>query len=269
MADLSSNPARLNLTIYHGRTDLIRLNWPSDALDGRGPWTATVTGPEGGTVDPIDLPVTVAGDVMELAVPALDKSLADVTLSVSLIDDDRVEAAGRFTVDTLPGPTVVDGEVHLDGDNIVDVTVAPPPVPAPPPTIELALAEITDGPDPSFSVGGFLALTPVPGMTVTVPDVDRPVYIHCEALVNHTGAPANAGVAIAPPDSSALGDQVAIGPAYVAADSATSLMSSDCWHRLPPNSPGDWQMHLWAGTAGDITLRVDSAGTPRIRAMQA
>lgn len=267
MAQLVSLPGRLDWTVWHGQEEQAILTWPSGALTGTGPWTAEVT--VSGEA-PIVAPVVIAGDVMTITLPA--GATSGLTYRIGLLvvtDDDRDRVAGTVRVTDSPGPSVMEATVVLSEGEVVDVTVPPAPVPATPPSIELDVAEIEDGPDPSFSTGGLLGLVPVPGMVVTVPDVARPVYIHCEALVNHSGAPANVGVAIAAPGSGALGDQVAIGPAYVAADSPTSLMSSDCWHRLDPNSPGDWQMFLWAGTAGDITLRVDDAGTPRIRAMQA
>lgn len=128
---------------------------------------------------------------------------------------------------------------------------------------ELAYTAIGGG-DTDIAIPDFLTIQPVGGMTVTVPDVPSAVYVHARSVISSPDtADWYAGVAIAPTGTSGANDADDIAAAYILDTAGTTIAYSHAVHRVPPNTPGTYQMFVWGGAVGTLRLRSDF-GTPRI-----
>lgn len=254
-------PDGVDLLFRSGTTVTLSLEWPEDSLDGRS-FTSTLNGEE--------LAVTVDGDVM--TVEASATITGDLTTGVAVewllledlggVDPEPI-LIGTWTPSDLS--RAVSAQTAQVTEGAATVTVSPiagPTPPEPEPSNELDVAEATDSDITGLSTGGVLQLIAVPGLVVTVPDVGRPVWVLAQAVLDFDNAPASIGCAIAVPGSTGLGDQIAFAGGVV--NVSTDLVSQMAWGRLPPSSPGDYQMFVWASVGGTIDIRIGSVSPARI-----
>lgn len=253
-------PDGVDLLFRSGTTVTLSLEWPEDSLDGRS-FTSTLNGEE--------LAVTVDGDVM--TVEASATITGDLTTGVAVewllledlggVDPEPI-LIGTWTPSDLS--RAVSAQTAQVTEGAATVTVSPiagPTPPEPEPSNELDVAE-AESEISGLETGGLLQLIAVPGLVVTVPDVGRPVWIMAQAVLDFDNAPASVACAIAAPGSGNLGQQIAFAGGFASVSS--DLVSQMAWARLPPSSPGDWQMFVWASVAGDIDIRVASVSPARI-----
>lgn len=124
MAQLVSVPGRLDWTVWHDQEEQAVLTWTAGALDGTGPWTASIT-VDG--EDPIAVTVDVAGDVMTLTLPAGATSGLTHRLGVlTVTDDDRDRIAGTVRITDQPGPSTVEATVTIDEQTVTVELVGDP-----------------------------------------------------------------------------------------------------------------------------------------------
>lgn len=107
-------------------------------------------------------------------------------------------------------------------------------------------------------------MTAVPSLIVTVPVVDRPVYLHGHVHVRHSVAAATSAVLFAPVGSSSITD--ARGPAYVTHRATGSFVTAKPFHRIPPGGGGQqWQVFV-TGDSGNVVVVASSAAPSSVRA---
>lgn len=145
---------------------------------------------------------------------------------------------------------------------VVDIRYDPvTAVPTVDPSNEVDAAEITASTDP-LAVSSALTLVAAPGLTVTVPDLARPVYLSTECSLN----PSVTGVvtlSIAPVGSTVITSSVGGTNTSIAA--ATNL---GCFARarLPAHSAGDYGVFV-SGASGTITVVAADYSPARITAL--
>lgn len=262
---LAALPAALDLTVYADQPEAFNLVWPSGELPA-GVWVAEAW-PRRSDDAPTVLPVATDGDTLTITIP--DTGLLHRESVWQLALDGRVIIEGAFRVVNRPGPATSTTAVQLVEQAVAVqvVSAGPPALPAPPPTVELAVAELA-GDDIDIASAGIFFLPVIPGLEVDVPDVDRPVHLMAKAILGFSAAPGSVGVAIAPQGSGLLGEQLDLAAGHIQVDANTGLMSQMAWARLPPHSPGTYTAHVWAGAAGTIRLRIADMAPPRLAAVQ-
>jgi hypothetical protein len=111
----------------------------------------------------------------------------------------------------------------------------------------------------------FTALTAIPNTTVTVPSVAQTVELrgHCPMKATFVG---NMALAIGPASTTTLGSQ--IETAWVMSSITNSTVTADAVAWVAPNTPGDYQLYVYAAT-GTITpdVSVDAVGSLTVYAV--
>lgn len=168
-------------------------------------------------------------------------------------------------VDLNPAGTRYRRRIYLPGGSTVDDLLIVPatagpyteedilasplvPVPTATPSNEIAHAVRTTSPGGLVTNG--LNMVAVPLLVITIPDLDRPVWVWAQNYMTSNTANVNVGTTIALVGST-LGQQVGIAQSFVGATGKVGAPVA--WARLPAHSPGDYQSFV-TGDASTITL---------------
>lgn len=158
--------------------------------------------------------------------------------------DDDPEYHGEGTA--APTPHVGDNTLHGGGT-------------------EIDYAEITA--DTSALAVTGLSMAAVPGLTVTVPALLRPVYLVGCVHMRHSVASATSDAVFAPVGSSSIA--AARGPSYVTHRATGDPVTAVPFYRIPPATAGEWQVFVSATTGGNVTVVASAVAQSSIRAVTA
>jgi hypothetical protein len=115
--------------------------------------------------------------------------------------------------------------------------------------------------------GNALAAFPIPDTVVTVPDTARPVYLTGQAIlvpsVPSTGLTMELAIGVAGEVLIPLNQVLAAahGPGLAAGDGIS------VWVRLPPNSPGSYQLYATITSGDNVTVLSPSHATAKLAAI--
>jgi hypothetical protein len=142
------------------------------------------------------------------------------------------------------------------GPYVVEDILATPlvPIPGATPSNEIDSAVLTTA-SAALAVNLVGTATPVPGLVVTVPDLERPVYLAADLPAFHqTVATAKLAALIAPVGSTAVTQSAGTwGEFFAGVAGATGQVTLHAFARLPAGSPGDYQVFV-AGTSGNMIV---------------
>lgn len=229
-------------------------------LTGRGTVSATIE-----LVDEFGQPTRAfKTDTNETLVGAQPLTLADGTYSVVVPGNTGLYPTGtryRRRVH-LPGGIVQDDYLIVPASGgpyqEEDILAGPlAPLPAATPSNELDWDEITV--DNSAVAITALQLAPLANLSVTVPDVDQPVWIEATCHVSYSVADAAVSIYIGPTGLGTGAFSSCIASASGRLWTATaSVLTLNPRARIAPQTPGTYQLYA-TGPTGNLTLRGNAA----------
>lgn len=213
-------------------------------------------------VDASGLPVQQAFDADDTLVGSVSQALdVDGNYSVTLPGNADISPSGTRWLRTLIPPSYATaGAVTVRSSLIVPTAGGPyfeegllalplEPFPEAEPSNEVASVERTTNYGPITA--GVLNATPIPGMVVEVPDIDRPCYIEGKGMmrVANVDAPVIATLGIGPPGSvglvfTSLFDISTVAIAKVGDQPVDN--SGRASIRVAANTPGEYQLYMMA-----------------------
>lgn len=113
-----------------------------------------------------------------------------------------------------------------------------------------------------------LTMAAVPSLVVTVPTLNRPVYLIGQVHLTHSVASATSAALLAPVGSSSLGS--ARGPDYVTHRATADFVTSKPFYRIDAGTAEtQWQVFVTAATSGNVTCIASSTARSSLRAVTA
>ncbi len=120
----------------------------------------------------------------------------------------------------------------------------------------------------ALSVNLLGTATAVPGLVVTVPDLEQPVYLTGDVPAYHqTVASAKLAALFCPVGATTIAQSVGTWGEFVAgAAGSGGQVTLHAFARLPAGSPGDYQLFV-AGTAGNMIVNGQTFDPAQITAL--
>lgn len=159
----------------------------------------------------------------------------------------RRKTSDGMVADTCISVPVTGGPYEVSG---LDIN-PPSAIPTADPSNELDAVELGVGVVPLGPFDG-TSILPIPGMVVSVPDVDRVCWLWAQLRMEHTVANVNVETVIAVPGSTLITEAVARGSDFVG--TVGKEVTPVAWGRIAPNSPATYQAFAYTDTVGSINV---------------